>query len=94
MSRVGGGGGAIGLLMCARSGGKTNCLKGVGRRRLGSGRQGRREERKEKKEGGGRESDTGWKPEDGCEGDRRHGKQYKRQRKKEQGGGEKIKKQV
>lgn len=55
----------------------------------GSGR-----ERKEKKEGSGRESDTGWKPEDGCEGDRRHGKQYKRQRKKEQGGGEKIKKQV
>lgn len=48
----------------------------------------------EGKEGGRRESDTGWKPEDGCQGDRRDGKQYKRQRKKEQGGGEKIKKQV
>lgn len=45
--------------MCARSGGKTNCLKGVGRRRLGSGRQGRREERKEKKEDGGRVTQGG-----------------------------------
>lgn len=34
-----GGGAAIGMLLCARSGGKTNSLKGVGR--LGARRQGR-----------------------------------------------------